>query len=284
VTTKTAENLGYTAQEIRDRMAISTAVFDLDSRIGAEQIAAVRQAGITRIEVCGLPAPRHFNYNDRAQVSEIVSACRSQGVEIVSMHGPGVLYASADEDVRKSAVVAALAAARVAEEMGAGVMVCHFGTDEQSERTIIEMLEGLDGSKLRLADENGQDLADYMALADRVGSDRFGMVVDVGHTRDGDGVNPFVERGRARGTMAQCGERLIHVHLHDFIETDHIAPLDGNLQWDEIFAAFRDIDYQGLFMFEPLYPAGKREQSPEYVIRKTAEFPDAFVERYGSPA
>jgi sugar phosphate isomerase/epimerase len=282
MTTRTADNLGYTAQEIRARLAASTAAFDRESPIGAREIAAIREAGITRIEVLGLRAPSHFNYRDRSQVSEIMRETESQGISIVSMHGPGVSYNSDDEAVRKGAVEEALVAARVAEEMGAGVMVCHFGADEQSEKTVIEMLEGLDGSTLKLADENGQELADYMALIDRVGSDRFGMVVDVGHTKDGEGVNPFVDKDRARGTLAQCGSRLIHLHLHDFTDRDHIAPLEGDLQWDEVFAALRDIDYQGLFMFEALFPARGPELAPEYVMRKTAEFPEEFVRRYGA--
>ena len=59
---------------------------------------------------------------------------------IVSMHGPMVPYASEDEEERRSAVAEALVAARVAEEMGARTMVCHFGADERSEKTVIEML------------------------------------------------------------------------------------------------------------------------------------------------
>ena len=75
--------------------------------------------------------------------------------------------------------------------------------------------------------------------------------------------------------------RLIHLHLHDFLETDHIAPMDGNLQWAEVFGALKDIDYQGVFMFEALFPPERRENRPEYVLGKTAEFPQAFAARYG---
>ena len=71
------------------------------------------------------------------------------------------------------------------------------------------------------------------------------MIVDIGHTRDADGVNPFTTPEAARRTMAFCGNRLIHLHLHDFRETDHLAPMDGDIEWGEIFEAFRDIDYKG---------------------------------------
>ena len=275
-------NLPYTAGEIEARMGATTAAFRLDdTRLGASEIAAIRAAGITRIEVCGIKSPEHFDFGSRQQAADVVRECREQGVEIASAHGPTVAYASEDEDERRAAVKQAANAARVAEEMGAKVMVCHFGTTDESRRTVEGMLEELDGSTIRLANENGENLLDYMALVDEIGSDRFGMVVDVGHTRDEDGVNPFIKPDRARETLAQCGSRLIHLHLHDFLERDHIAPMDGNLQWAEVFGALKDIDYQGVFMFEALFPPDKIENRPDYVLAKTAAFPQAFAAKYG---
>ena len=275
-------NLPYTAAEIEDRLGATTAAFRLeDTRLGASEVAAIRAAGITRIELCGIKSPEHFDFGSSQQAADVVRECREQGIEIVSAHGPTVAYASKDEDERSAAVKQAAAAGRVAEEMGASVMVCHFGTTEESKRTIVDMLEELEGSSIKLANENGEDLRDYMAVVDEIGSDRFGMVVDVGHTRDEDGVNPFIKPDRARETLAQCGPRLIHLHLHDFLERDHIAPMDGNLQWVEVFGALKDIDYQGLFMFEALFPPDKLENRPDYVLAKTAAFPQAFAAKYG---
>ena len=274
--------LPYTAEEIEERLGATTAAFPLDaSRLGASEVAAIRAAGISRIEVSGIKSPEHFDFGSRQQAADVVRECREQGVEVVSAHGPTVAYASEDEDERRAAAKEAADAARVAEEMGASVMVCHFGTTDESKRTVEDMLEELEGSSIKLANENGENLVDYMALVDEIGSDRFGMVVDVGHTRDEDGVNPFIKPDRARETLAQCGGRLIHLHLHDFLETDHIAPMDGNLQWAEVFGALKDIDYQGVFMFEALFPPERRESRPEYVLGKTAEFPQAFAARYG---
>ena len=211
--------LPYTADEIAERLGATTGAFlSEETPLGAREIAAIRAAGITRIEVCGIRSPQHLDFGNSQQAADVVRECREQGVEIVSFHGPTVEYASTDEEERRAAVKEAAAAARVADDMGASVMVCHFGTSEESKRTIVDMLEELDGSAIRLANENGEDLRDYMALVDEVGSDRFGMVVDVGHTRDEDGVNPFIKPDRARETLAQCGPRLIHLHLHDFLE------------------------------------------------------------------
>ncbi len=271
---------GWTAEEIEERLGCSTIVFARDRLLSAADVAMMREAGITRIEVCALGTPGHLDIEGRSNVAEVVSECERQGVDIVSMHSPGYLYNSDDEDNRKKAVEQGVVAAKVAEEIGAGVMVCHFRPEDPSEKSVTEMLEQLDGHSIKLAIENGRDLADFTAFIDKIGSDQFGIVVDIGHTRDDDEVNPFTKKDQARETMAQCGDRLIHLHLHDWVERDHISPLDGSIEWAEVFAAFKDIDYGGQLMFEAAYTP-EREISPEYVLGKVAAFPQGFVERYG---
>jgi len=248
-----------------------------DEPIGARHIAAIRAAGLTRVEICGLHAPTHYDYHNRGQVSEIIGECEKQGVAVVAVHGPGLPYDSPYEEVRKAVVKEALASARVAEEMGASTFVAHFNTSELSVKTVTEMLTELDGSPLTLTVENGNDLRDFAAFVDRVGSDRFGIVVDIGHTRDEDGINPFIKRERAREAVAVCGHRLLHLHLHDFVDGDHYPPFDGSVQWDELFAGLRDIGYSGEIMFEAIARA-----SLDDTLRKTAAFPAEFVKRYGN--
>lgn len=262
----------WTAGEIRERLGISPGFFP--TRMGSSVVEEVSRRGIRRIEIFGYGPRSHYDFSDSGQVREIRRACREHGVSIVSVHAPNVPFASEYEGVRKAAVREGLRAARVAVSMGAGIFIGHFGVGEQGERTVRELLEALDGTPLRIANENGADLRDYVRFTDRIGSDRFGMVVDVGYTRDADRVNPFVKKGRARECMAQCGARLFHVHLHDFTDRDHEAPFTGTLQWDEIFAALRDIDYKGTFLFEPGHP------SPDVILEKTAGFPEEFVRRY----
>lgn len=283
MTTRTANDPSYqwTPEEIEARLGSSTIVFPRTRPLEAADVAKMREHGITRIEVCALGTPGHLDIHDRAKMSEIMSECESQGVSVVSVHCPGFLFTSENEDNRKHAVAEGVVAAKVSEEMGAGVMVCHFRTDEQSEKSVVEMLDQLEGTSIKLAIENGQDLADYTDFVDKIGSDRFGIVVDIGHTRDEDDINPFIKKDRARETMAQCGKRLIHLHLHDWVDRDHFSPLDGSIQWAEVFAALKDIDYPGWLMFEAAYPPGQRgEVSPDYVLGKVAEFPRAFVDRY----
>ena len=68
-------NLPYTADEIAGRLGTTTGVFfGEDTPLGAREIAAVRAAGITRIEVCGISSPRHFDYGNPQQLK---TSCES---------------------------------------------------------------------------------------------------------------------------------------------------------------------------------------------------------------
>ena len=269
-----------TAEAIRQRLGFSTIAMPGDVALGARQMATIREAGITRVEICGLHPPTHYDYHNRTQVREIMDECRRQGIRIVAVHGPGVPYDTPYEAVRRGAVEEAIASARVAAEMGASVFVAHFNTGEHAERTVCEVIESLDDADLTLAIENlpgAPELRDCRALVDRIGSDRFGVAIDIGHPRDTDGVNPFVKAGRARETIALCKGRLVHMHLHDFVESDHYPPFDGSVRWDETFLGLQDVAYAGEFMFE----AGATVSVAD-TLTKTAAFPDEFAARYGS--
>ncbi len=275
-------NSQWTPQEIGARLGISTAIFQR-VELGARQIAEIREAGITRIELSVITGC--LDYRNRHQVSEIRNECRKQGVTVVSVHGPFKLpYGSEEEAVRKTVVEESLVAIRFAEEIGATIYVAHFGFREHSKKTVTELLHRLEGSEIKLTTENqgGQKLDPYMAIVDEIGSDRFGMIVDIGHTRDSDRINPFVRADRARRTLTGCRDRLFHVHLHESFNLeqhpDHRPPLhtDGVIEWGEIFAALKEIDYSGDLIFED-----GRGENPEEWIRMTAEFPQTFVRRYG---
>ena len=267
-----------TAEAIQQRLGFSTIAMPYNKRVGASQIAMIRKAGIERIEICGLHPPTHYDYHDTAQVAEITAECHKQGINIVSVHGPSLPYDSPYEEVRRAVVKEALASVRVAEEMGASVFVAHFNANDYSERTVRELIEQLEGTEVQLAVENLPDvpeLDDYLTFVDRIDCPRFGLTVDIGHTRDPDGINPFVKPERAHKVMAACGHRLVHLHLHDFVDVDHYPPFDGDIQWDQIFSALQDLEYTGEFMFEAV-----ARLSLEDTLKKTSAFPNEFAARY----
>ena len=226
--------------------------------LGARHVSLWRKSGIFRMEVCGCESITHYDHRDQDQISELSHASREQGVEICAVHAPaGLLLSSSCEETRRKAVRQAAAAMDAAVEMGASLFVCHLGATKASEASARDLLETAVHASLQIGVENdvGTELHDYVELADRIGSDRFGVVVDIGHLRRADGSNPFTEEETAYDSMALCGSRLVHVHLHDYNRTgpkmDHWPPFMGDIKWGEVFRALKDIEYDGVIMFEP---------------------------------
>jgi sugar phosphate isomerase/epimerase len=273
--------LPYTAREIAARLGVSMAVYQKE-RLGARHVAAIRTAGISRIEL--LMMPQTFDLHDRAQVSEVLRECRRQKVTVVSVHGNlQRKYNDPDDEKRRVAAAHLLDEIRFAEQAGAGILVAHFGTNEQSRKTVTELLEKTRDLRVRLTVENMRgSLRPYAAFVDRIGSKRFGMTVDIGHIRDTDGVNPLIKQGRAGEIFDQGGRRVWHLHLHETFDLktrpDHRPPMhpDGIIEWGEVFAALKAINYKGVFLFED-----GRGEEPEQWIRLAAAFPKNFVARYG---
>ncbi len=274
-------SLPYSAGEISKRLGISTAVYQKE-RLGARHVAAVRAAGIRFIELTMIP--ERINIHDRVQISELLAECERQKVRIVSVHGNlKFRYNHPDEEQRRAAADHLLDEIRFAERVGADIVVAHFGTNDQSRKTVTELLEKTRDLRVNLTVENMRGaVKPYADFVDKIGSDRFGLTVDIGHIRDPDGVNPMVKKGRAADVMAEGGRRVRHLHLHDTFrlkaKPDHRAPMhpDGIIEWGEVFAALKAIDYRGVFLFED-----GRGENPEQWVRLAGEFPKNFAARYG---
>ena len=270
----------WTTEEIASRLGISTAIYQ-KIPLGARQIAEIRHAGIARIEL--LLKPGSFHHCDRSQAAGVLEECRRQNVAVASLHGLlGLPYSSEEEEARRVVLRESLSAIQFAEEAGAAIYVGHFGYNEHAKGIITDLLERTEGFRIKLTTENMGALPPYVATVDEVSSDRFGLTVDIGHPRENDGVNPFTRSDRARRTLAECGDAVFHVHLHETFDlerkADHRPPLhkDGIIRWSEVLAALGEIDYRGTLLFED-----GRGENPEEWLRMTAEFPRAFVGRYG---
>jgi sugar phosphate isomerase/epimerase len=128
----------YTSNEISERLAISTAVFQ-NEILGESHFAKLNNVGINRIEISSIP--RSFDYHNPSQVAEIKQACKTHNVQVVSVHGPfNLSYNNADESVRKQVVEDSLKAIRFAAGIGASIYIAHFGFKEHGAKTITELL------------------------------------------------------------------------------------------------------------------------------------------------
>ncbi len=285
------ENFDWTEDEIASRIGASTLALlykKFSEPLGARHIARWRELGITKMEV----GSSCYDSGNSKQIKEIAVESRNQGVEIVSVHPSSGKFSSAwadgtSEQERRAAVEQAIVEGEAALSMGATILVCHFGTTDFSEKSVHELLDYFKGMPLKLGAENvgkavsrlqdSDDLRDYAAFVDRINSDQFGMVVDTGHARDPDGINPFIKEGAAYEAISLCGPRVIHLHLHDVGDgaDDHLPPMDGGVKWLEIFSALREIQYKGVLMFESIIT-----DQHQGVLEKIAAFPQNFMGRY----
>lgn len=273
--------MSWTKEQLTKRLAISTAIFQ-KFKLGEQHIAKISEAGISKIEFSVIT--NCLDYHDHAQVAELKRACEAYNIQVSSVHGPFKLaYNTAEETVRHQVVEESYKAIQFAAEMGASVYVAHFGFKDHGRKTVTELLDRTQDLNITLTTENqtNQPFEPYMQIVDDIGSDRFGMIIDIGHARDDDGINPFVKHDVARQYLARCGARVKHVHLHETFDLDHKPdhrpPMhkNGIIEWGEVFAALHDINYTSDFIFED-----GRGEDPDEWIQHTADFPSAFTEKY----
>jgi len=238
--------------QIAERLGISTMVYPPDRYLGQRELAAIREQGIRRIEIAADYFPKHFDYTNREQVESVRKECEALGIQVISFHTPGgIPYSTDDEAERKTGIEKAKQVIDVMLSMGGTLFVMHVDIrKEATKRTLNDLLDGYHDTDLKLVVENGAVLQEYRDFVDRFDAAKVGMVIDVGHACDADGINPLSKPGVAYDNMALAKGRLLHLHLHDWDQRDHIAPYDGRLLWSEIFQALFDIDYPGTFMFE----------------------------------
>lgn len=287
----------FTEQEIRARLGVSTTGMQslwpvAEEQLGERHFAQLRALGISKLEVTQSCVPARIR-----DIKPIAQGAKNQGIEIVAVHGLGGKFSSAYEDgltekERTDSVQRASREGEKALELGASIILFHFGTTESSAQSVGELLEFFKGTPLILGGENvgravsslkdSDEVADFVRFADRIDSDRYGLVLDLGHARDADGVNPFLKEEAAYKTVILCRRRLIHLHLQDTVQgmaDPHYPPFDGQVRWLDVFQALYDIEYPGCFMFEPVHDGYHGDSVPSDTLRKVGTFPRRLIVR-----
>lgn len=115
---------------------------------------------------------------------------------------------------------------------------------------VLKQIEELSkGMKIRICLENlsriCRDADALVSIVDRLDPDRFGICLDTGHLN--------LCGGNQREFILKAGHRLHALHIADNEgERDqHMMPFGrGNVDFVEVAAALREVDYQGLFNLE----------------------------------
>lgn len=248
----------YTAQDLRQRLSISTLVFRGFRALGEGALLALAQAGIRRVEL--LESPEQYDMADPRSMALVGQACRNAGVQVVAYH----CYRTHFDDVASDAdrderIARCKRQVDTMVDLGGDVWACHAGIPDASVRRAYEQLSRhVEGTRTVVAIENfprdGVGVEERIAFLEEVDHANVGLLLDIGHVRDAHGANPMTQPGGPGRILGRCGARLRHLHLHGFRDgRDHHPPLveADQIQWAELLRALREQGYGGHLNFEP---------------------------------
>jgi sugar phosphate isomerase/epimerase len=270
----------YTAGEIRSRLSVSTLAFWQYRPIGPSTLGELCRCGLRQIEL--LESPEQFDMADSKSMRHIGEMCRSCGVEVVAYHAHKTSFSELDTETKRiERVDHCRRQIDTMIELGGHVWGCHAAAaDPTLVRCYEDLARHVEHTEAFVAVENfikpGLWIEDRMAFLREIPHPRVGLILDIGHVRDSEGVNPMTVPGGPKRILEACADRLVHLHLHGFVDgRDHFPPLtEGDaIQWVELFRLLRAKGYTGLLNFEP---AGEPKH-PD-ALQATAAFPGRIVE------
>jgi sugar phosphate isomerase/epimerase len=251
----------YSADDIGKRQSISTLVFHGYLPVAERALAELARHGIGQIEL--LESPDQFDMTDSRSVRWINEACRAQGIRIAAYHCWKTHFNDVDtESARVERVDRCRAQIDTMLEVGGHLWGSHAAEPVPvMAKSFEELARHVEGTDAVIAVENFKTnkpgscrVEERVQFLDEIDLPFVGMILDVGHVLDGNGINPMTVPGGPTRVLELCGHRLRHVHLHGFKENrDHFPPLtEGDqIQWPELFQGLHRIGYEGVFNFEP---------------------------------
>ena len=260
---------------------------------GIEQaLDIVASVGFPQVEVSGQD-PHLVRRLTGKNLSVFLSRVESRGLKIRTMHAPSgrTTLGTTDKEWRKQEISTLHDYILFLSDLGGTDMVIHPipnpifvenafdpATSERIKEGVAISLDRLvpvaQDAGVRINLENLPYHCDYpyrtmatlRTLVDPYPLEHLGLILDTGHV----GVlgNDIVEEIRS------AGSRLCGTHLHDAEGkedgSDHRGPTRGYLNWDDLLATLKEIDYQGPYTFETSVPA----------IGETPEELAAFTRRF----
>lgn len=206
----------------------------------------------------------------KARLRSIRKLCEDNGITLWQMHSPLELNL-ADSNLQKREQDIGIAAkwAEYANELGLPHLVIHPGgrqraeTDDEKKEiwnmnidAFGRLAEVGSNFDVKFCIENmqeriGQDqwrigarISDLHEIIDAVGSDFLGICFDSSHAN--------VTKLDMFQAIQECGDRLLATHMsdNDGSGDQHKMPFGGNIDWESVISALKNIDYNQLFNLE----------------------------------
>jgi len=225
-------------------------------------------AGVESIELCDLHPG--FDFGDPGLRRLVAGALQATGLHLNSIHihlrnrESWCDLATLDAERRERSLAMHREAVDMAAALGGCILVTHDivipdpGVEDSSRKRDVflknlgQIAEYAAPRDVRIALENTglgytREPDRLAGLIEDLGAANVGAVIDTGHRNlCGDPVE----------ALRVVGNHLISLHLHDNHgeEDEHLLPGRGVIDWSGVVQALRDVDYDGVFMYELTRP------------------------------
>ncbi len=246
------------------------------------KLPLLKEAGIKYIEV--KPKEGHFNYHDPKYLDEMSREFTKNGIKVISMHMPthGADISLTEEYDRIWSVREVEKTALALLRLGGGILVVHPGSkikDEKarkerrkkSEQSLEEILKFCEHWGIKIALENtlpgkiGDNILEILEIVKKFSSKNLGICLDTGHCNI---TSSLYNHSGVVECLPEIKDYLCHLHIHDNLakSDDHYLPFEGNIDWRRFVRGLKEINYQGVFMFEL-----RRKTNNEEILRTIKE-------------
>jgi sugar phosphate isomerase/epimerase len=248
-----------------------------------ETLHGFHDLGLTLVELSAGYEPPNPDLRVEAQVEAVRALAGELGLDFYAVHSEFRErwdLAAPDPAQRAFSVAANQAVIRAAARLGARHVVVHPGQELVPDEAVGEQLRRAEESLrrlapvareagVRLAVENlppgyvGGNREQMAALLEGLDPETFGFCCDTGHAAvAGEGPAAYVRA---------FAPRLWGIHYHDNGgKDDHLFPGRGRIDWEDFFAALREIGYALPITVEALPPEDMPLAQAAAILRESA--------------
>lgn len=230
------------------------------------KLPLLKEAEIRYIEI--KPKEGHFNYHDPKYLDEMSKEFKKNEIEVISMHMPtnGVDISLIEEYDRVWSVREVEKTALALLRLGGEILVVHPGSEiedekmrktrrEKSEKSLEEILKFCEYWGIKIVLENtlpgktGDSIPEILEIVRNFNSKNLGICLDTGHCNI---TSSIYNHSGVVGCLPEMKNYLGHLHIHDNFgkSDDHSLPFEGNIDWKGFVKGLKEVNYQGIFMFE----------------------------------
>jgi sugar phosphate isomerase/epimerase len=225
----------------------------------------IKNSGFSLIEISA--SPQHLDYHDIKTVKIAAKRINKLGLRPFSFHAPffeGVDLSSPDQEQRGQSVKEITKAAEAASELGVLQFVIHPSPvepgrnidNELHKQRMYNVIESLQYVAVRCR-ELGMNLllenmlphmlfshiADLLCIIRSIERKNVGICFDTGHANLSGNIYKMMYKLSAHLKM-------IHANDNNGDTDEHLAPGDGNIDWEKLICKLKKEKFHGIFMLE----------------------------------